>query len=224
MISVVIPAFNEEHIIRGTLEHVRSMAGEYEIIVVDGGSADRTVEAARVYGRTIKSVRGRAAQMNRGATAANGDVLFFLHADCRPDINAFLEIEQILADQRVVGGALRYSLNEHSMRYRNHVFWSNLRARITGIYLGDHGLFVRRSAFEKIGGYPEIPLMEDVALSKRLKKEGRVVQAKSRMTASSRRFKENGFTRTVLQMWANRLLYFLGVAPESLSRLYGDIR
>jgi rSAM/selenodomain-associated transferase 2 len=224
MISVIIPVLNEGFIIEKTLEHLNNMEGHFETIVVDGGSSDKTVDVAKEYTTVVASKKGRAVQMNTGSGRARGDVLLFLHADCMPERKALLEIEEIVKDQKVVGGALRYDIADESFLYRNHVFWSNLRARLTGIYLGDHGIFVRSSVFDKIGGFPPIPLMEDIALCKRLKKEGSLIQAKSRITTSSRRFKNQGFVKTVLLMWANRFLFFVGVSPETLARFYGDMR
>ncbi|RMF88955.1 MAG: glycosyltransferase [Methanobacteriota archaeon] len=224
MISVVIPVLNEEGRLRELLDCLDGMKGSFEVIVVDGGSMDGTREVASGRARVVECARGRAVQMNRGAELAARDVLFFLHADCLPEKEAFIEIEELMKEPGVVGGALRYDVADKSLLYRNHVFWSRLRARLTGIYLGDHGIFVRRSVFDRVGGFPPIPLMEDVALCRRLKEEGRLVQAKSRIWASTRRFKNQGFVRTVLQMWANRLLFWLGVPPERLARFYGDAR
>lgn len=224
MISVIVPVLNEEKRIRKTLEQLKTLKGNFETIIVDGGSRDKTNEIAREFAPIIASKRGRAVQMNTGSGRAKGDVLFFLHIDCIPDKDAFLEIERIMEDPGVVGGALCFDLDEESILYRNHVYWSNLRARITGIYLGDHGIFVRRSFFDRVGGFPNLPLMEDVSLCKRLKKEGSLVQAKSRITSSSRRLREQGFFLTVLQMWTNRLLFSLGVSPETLSKFYRDVR
>ena len=224
MISVIIPVLNEEKLIGKTLENLRRMEGEFEVLVIDGGSTDKTVAIAKKYAPVIASKKGRAVQMNTGAGRARGSILFFLHADALPDKESFLEIEEIMRDPGVVGGALRYALLEKSLLYRSHVFWSNLRARLTGIYPGDHGIFVGRAFFDRVGGYPQIPIMEDVALCKRLKKSGRLVQASSRITSSSRRFKQRGFARTVLQMWTLRLLYFLGASPEGLAKRYGDAR
>jgi rSAM/selenodomain-associated transferase 2 len=224
MISVIIPVLNEEERVRRTLEHMQTMEGSHETIVVDGGSRDKTVENATPYSSVIASKRGRALQMNTGAGRARGEILFFLHVDCLPEKMSFLEIEELMKDPRTVGGALCYNIDEGSLLYRNHVFWSNLRAKFTRIFLGDHGIFVRKSVFDKVGGYPFIPIMEDVAICKKLKNEGKLVQAKSKITSSSRRFKRRGFFRTVLQMWANRFFFFLGVPPETITRYYPDVR
>ncbi len=224
MISVIIPVFNEADLIKNLFEHLAGMKGDFETFVVDGGSRDKTAEVAREHAIVIASKRGRAVQMNTGAGRASGDILLFLHADCLPEKNAFLEVEKIMEDFKVAGGGLKYDTCETSLLYRNHVFWSSLRARLTGIYLGDHGIFVRRRTFDRAGGFPIQPLMEDVELCKKLKKEGRLVQAKSKMFTSSRRFKARGFTRTVLQMHLNRLLYAIGVPAETLAKYYGDVR
>ncbi|HDH28416.1 MAG TPA: glycosyltransferase [Euryarchaeota archaeon] len=224
MISVIIPVLNEQARIRGLLRYLTDVEGDFETIVVDGGSRDKTADVAREYATVIASKRGRAVQMNTGAGRANGDILLFLHVDCLPENDAFSEVESIMKDFRVAGGALKYDIDDPSPLYRNHVFWSNLRARLAGIYLGDHGIFVRRTVFDKVGGFPAQPLMEDVELCKKLKKEGILVQAKSKITSSPRRFKQKGFTRTVLQMQANRLLYAIGVPAERLAKHYGDVR
>lgn len=224
MISVILPALNEEARIRKTLEHLEGMAGDFDIIVVDGGSKDKTVSIASEYATVIASKRGRAIQMNTGAGRARGDLLFFLHMDCLPEKEAFSEVEKIMEDFKVVGGGLRYDVDEVSLLYRNHAFWSGLRARLTGVYLGDHGIFVRRMVFDRVGGFAVQPLMEDVELCKKLKAQGRLVQAKSKITSSPRRFKQKGFARTVIQMHANRLLYFLGIPAETLAKYYGEVR
>jgi rSAM/selenodomain-associated transferase 2 len=224
MISVIVPVLNEEGVIQKTLEHLKNMGGDFETIVVDGGSNDKTVKIAKRYSNVVASKRGRAIQMNTGAGRARGEVLFFLHVDCMPEKQSFVEIEELMKDPRAVGGALRYYIDDGSLLYKNHVFWSNLRAGLTRIFLGDHGIFVRKSVFDKVGGYSSIPIMEDVALCKKLKKEGKLVQAKSKITSSSRRFKRQGFFRTVLQMWANRFFFFLGIPPEKIARYYVDVR
>ncbi len=224
MISVIVPVLNEETSIENTLKHLEDINWDFETLIVDGGSVDRTVDIAKKYGQVVMSKKGRAIQMNTGAAWAKGDILFFLHGDCLPEKNAFLEVERIMSNSDVVGGALRYAVEDQSFLYRNHVFWSNLRARLTGIYLGDHGIFVKRNIFDKIGGFPIIPIMEDVSLCKKLKGEGKLVQANARMISSSRRFKQKGYLKTVLKMWANRFLFFFGVSPKFISRIYGDVR
>jgi rSAM/selenodomain-associated transferase 2 len=224
VISVIIPVLNEEKTIGKTLESLIGHQGDFEIIVVDGGSTDKTVEIASQHSTVLASKKGRAQQMNTGAGRAKGEVLFFHHADCLLEKNAFLELWKIMEDQKIVGGAMTYHMDETSLLFRNHIFWSNLRAGLTKIFLGDHGIFVRRSVFDRIGGYPIIPLMEDVALCRSLKKEGPLVRANSKMISSSRRFKEKGFLRTVLQLWSNRLLYFLGVPAEKLAGSYEAVR
>jgi rSAM/selenodomain-associated transferase 2 len=224
MISVIVPVLNEEARIKKTLDHLAQMAGDFETIVVDGGSRDKTVDIARKYSTVIASKKGRAIQMNTGAGRASGDFLFFLHVDCLPEREAFLEVEQIMNDPGVAGGALSYDIGEASLLYRNHVFWSRLRARFTRIYLGDHGIFVRHQMFDRISGFPIIPLMEDVELCKKLKKHGRLVQAKSKIASSPRRHKQKGFIRTVLQMLANRFLYSIGVPAEKLVKYYREVR
>jgi rSAM/selenodomain-associated transferase 2 len=224
MISVIVPALNEAARIRKTLDHLVGMAGDFETIVVDGGSRDKTADIARKYTSVVASKKGRAIQMNTGAGRASGKVLFFLHVDCLPEREAFLEVERIMDDSRVAGGALSYDIGEASLLYRNHVFWSRLRARFIGIYLGDHGIFMRREVFDRVGGFPIQPLMEDVELCKKLKSQGRLVQAKSKIASSPRRFKQKGFVRTVLQMLANRFLYSIGVSAEKLAKYYGEVR
>jgi rSAM/selenodomain-associated transferase 2 len=224
MISVVIPVYNEEAQIKKTLDHLLGMKGVFEILAVDGGSRDKTVDRIRMLTPVITSKKGRALQMNTGAGRAKGDIIFFLHSDCYPQEGAFLEIERIMKDPSIVGGALTYDLEESSFLYRNHVFWSRLRARYSKIFLGDHGIFVRKRVFDAVSGFPNISLMEDVALCKKLKKEGQLLQAQSKIVSSPRRFTENGYLRTVIQMWLNRLFFYFHVSPDRLAKFYGDTR
>lgn len=223
-ISVIIPVLNEEKTIGSTLEALRRLHS-WEIIVVDGGSTDKTRDIAAKEGVIIAtSPPGRARQMNHGARLACGDVLLFLHADSRLPLSATSDILSALEDPRCVGGRFDVRLDDERW-----IFWLignliSLRSRLTRVATGDQAIFVRREVFEDIGGFPDIPLMEDIAFSRMLKKKGRVACLKSRVVTSARRWEIEGIWRTILKMWLLRLLFLAGVSPFRLRRFYGDAR
>jgi rSAM/selenodomain-associated transferase 2 len=225
-ISVIIPTLNEEHTIPASLSRLRQPAFT-EIVIVDGGSHDSTLARAATIAptaRILSTQKGRARQMNAGAAAATGDVLLFLHADTLLPLSAGAEIEAALQDPEVVGGRFDARLDQDS-----GLFWlicrmMNWRSRFTGIATGDQAPFLRRRVFEASGGFPDIPLMEDVAFSKNLKRAGRVVALRSCVITSGRRWQQHGVLRTVLLMWWLRLLFFLGVTPDRLKQWYPDTR
>jgi len=223
-ISIVIPVFNEERIISATLAGLKRLKPG-EVIVVDGGSTDRTREIAQSLGVTlIYSSRGRGRQMNHGARQATGDVLLFLHADTRLPESAFDDIHAALADPRCVGGRFDVKMDGKSWMLGMVGAMISQRSRITKVSTGDQAIFVRREVFEKMGGYPDIPLMEDIALSRTLKRMGRVACLRSQVVTSARRWEIEGAWRTIFKMWAFKLLYLLGMSPSRLSRHYGDAR
>jgi rSAM/selenodomain-associated transferase 2 len=192
-----------------------------EVIVVDGGSSDGTPERARVLAdRVIAAARGRALQMNAGATIAQGDVLLFLHADTQLPENADrLLLDGLAVSDRVWG---RFDVRfDGGGLLRVVAAMMNLRARLTGIATGDQALFVTRAAFDSVGGFPPIALMEDVALSARLKRVSRPLCLSARVTTSARRWRRHGTLRTVLMMWWLRLRFSLGADPVELARVYG---
>jgi rSAM/selenodomain-associated transferase 2 len=213
-LSVVVPALNEAGGIRGALEALAPLrARGHEVIVVDGGSSDGTAElAAGLCDRLVIASRGRASQMNAGARAATGDMLLFLHADTRLPPRA----EELVLNSSIWG---RFDVQiEGRSRLLKLVAWAmNLRSRLTGIATGDQAIFVRRDAFP---GFPEIALMEDVALSKLLKRRGAPACLRARVVTSGRRWESRGVLRTIFLMWRLRLLYLLGASPERLARRY----
>jgi rSAM/selenodomain-associated transferase 2 len=223
-ISVIIPTLNEAGSIAHTLALVRQR-GECQLIVVDGGSADATVEVARREADLVlSSPSGRARQMNAGARAATGEIVLFLHADTvLPQEFSFL-VTQALADPQVVGGRFDVRLDAVGWPFRLVETLMNLRSRLTRISTGDQAIFVRRDIFLTLGGYPEIALMEDLELSRKLKRAGKIACLRARVTTSARRWQRDGVLRTIVLMWALRLGHFLGIPPERLKTFYADTR
>lgn len=218
----MLPILNEEAHVAACLGALQPLRGQNcELIVADGGSRDRSVALAEpLADRVVVAPKGRAAQMNAGARQAGGDTLWFLHADTRPPPDAPELIRSALArpdrgwgrfDVRLSGSRPALRMVERAM---------NLRSRLTGIATGDQGIFVRRDLFERIGGYPPIALMEDIALSRALKRHGRPICLRQRVLTSSRRWERDGIWRTILLMWRLRLAYFFGADPDRLARIY----
>ncbi|MGR9106871.1 MAG: TIGR04283 family arsenosugar biosynthesis glycosyltransferase [Gammaproteobacteria bacterium] len=220
-LSVIIPVLNESTLIASTLANLEIQADEsVEIIVVDGGSTDRSVELARqTSARVLVKVGGRAIQMNHGAKHARGCCLLFLHADTRLPLDGLKILQQCVARQ-CVWGRFDVRLSGRNPLFRLIESGINLRSRLTGMASGDQGIFVMRRVFEQIGGFPNIPLMEDIALSKRLKKISEPLCLRQKATTSSRRWERHGIVRTILLMWTLRVLFFSGVKPERLARWY----
>jgi rSAM/selenodomain-associated transferase 2 len=223
-ISVIVPVLNEEKRIAATLRDLQALTPD-EIIVIDGGSGDRTCEIASQSGVTVMaSERGRARQMNLGARDARGDVLLFLHADTRLPMSAFADIGAALADPRYVGGRFDVELDGEHWLLPVVARLISYRSRITKVGTGDQAIFVRREVFARMGGFPDIPLMEDIAFCHALKKNGAVACLRSRVITSARRWEADGVWRTIFRMWTLKLLYFAGVSPVRLKQFYADTR
>ena len=221
-LSIIIPALNEEGRIQSTLEPLQGLRLKgHEIIVVDGGSHDTTISrCAPLADQVLQSPPGRATQMQAGAAASSGDILWFLHADSSVPGQADRHISESLADANADWGRFDISLDDGHLLLRCVAWFMNQRTQLTGIATGDQGIFIRRSLFDEIGGFPDVPLMEDIRISRSLKKHGRPCRVKARLGTSSRRWKTHGITRTILTMWSLRLAHFAGVSPERLARYY----
>ena len=221
-ISIIIPCLNEADGIAETLRALAPLrARGAEVIVVDGGSRDGTAErAAPLADAVVPAPRGRASQMNAGAKRARGEILVFLHADTwLPEAADALIIEGLQRSRRGWGRFDVAIAGRHPL-LRIVERLMNLRSRLTGIATGDQAIFVTRSLFTAAGGYPEIALMEDVALSKRLKRFGPPLCLRHRLTTSGRRWERRGVLRTILLMWRLRLAYWLGADPGKLAMRY----
>jgi len=221
-ISIIIPVLNEAEGITQTLSALQEFRAKgHEVVVVDGGSNDATAQLSQTLSdQVISSSRGRSRQMNDGAGAATGDVFLFLHADTHlPDEADTLIVERLERDNKD-WGRFDVRLSGRHLLLRLTGFIMNLRSRLTGICTGDQGIFVRRDLFEKVGGFPQIDLMEDITLTRRLKRHGPPLCLRQTVVTSSRRWEKNGILRTVFLMWRLRLLYFLGLSPERLARIY----
>jgi len=221
LVSIIIPVLNESEEISNTLRLLQPFRDQgHELIVVDGGSIDDTLSLAEpLVDILIHSEKGRALQMNAGAAIAHGDIFWFLHADTLVAEDSLVLLSSALSsgydwgrfDVRLSGQQLLLRIVERMM---------NLRSCLTGIATGDQGLFMTRDVFDEVGGFPTIPLMEDIELSKKLKKTGRPGCIKAAIVTSSRRWEQNGILRTIWLMWRLRLLYWLGVSAETLKLHY----
>jgi rSAM/selenodomain-associated transferase 2 len=222
-VSVIIPTLNEAVCLPETLRRLR-LQNPHEILVSDGGSTDATCEIAQAADQVIVGARGRAAQMNHAAAKATGDVLFFLHADCWPEDDALSAAESLLGRRGIAAGCLRMTVADRRLIYRAIDFCATVRVRLTGLIYGDQGLFVQRRLFERIGGFPAVRLMEDVFISRALRRHGRIVVAPQRIFVSPRRWKKQGVVRQTLRNWTLTALAVAGVHPDRLAVFYPMVR
>ena len=223
MISVIIPILNEATILAKTLSRLQPELANHELIIVDGGSTDGSVDIAKKYGRVVISERGRAKQLNAGASASTGDILIFLHADVWLEAGAFAAVETALSSGYVGGGFLQ-KIDGPSILYRIIERTADMRGKYLKVFYGDSGIFVSRSNFERIGGFTEVPIMEEMGFSKKLRRLGKTKMVKPRIHISARRWEANGIIRTTVKNWFITLLYFLGFSSERLAKLYRNIR
>jgi rSAM/selenodomain-associated transferase 2 len=222
-LSIIIPVLNEATTIVAALEALAPLrARGTEIIVVDGGSRDDSAALAKpLTDFVITSARGRAAQMNAGAGVARGDVLLFLHADTRLPKDAERFILEGLARSKRAWGRFDVAIEGAHPLLPVIAAMMNLRSRLTGISTGDQAMFVTREAFDSVGGFPGILLMEDITFARNLKRVSRPLCLSARVTTSGRRWEQHGVLRTMLLMWRLRLAYFFGAKPDVLAKRYG---
>jgi rSAM/selenodomain-associated transferase 2 len=222
-ISVIIPTLNEAASLEHTLRSVRAQKA-CEILVVDGGSTDGTKRAAELADHFMRSERGRASQMNAGAARATGEILLFLHADCTLGDGALRSAVHILKWPSVIAGCFSMRVVAEGRLYRSIDACATARVRLTGLIYGDQGLFLRRSDFERLGGFPPLRLMEDVFFSRILRREGRLAVSPRRIFVSPRRWQRVGLVRQSLRNWALTAAAAVGVSPDRLAVYYPPVR
>ena len=220
MISIIIPTFNESAEIGTTLAALRSLRGNTEIIVADGGSDDDTATIARELGAVVvESPRGRGDQMHAAALVSSGEILWFVHADSRPAPDALNEILLALEDLSVAAGnfTLRFAGEGRPAKFMT---WFYRHIRKIGLLYGDSGIFVRRDAYEAVGGFKSLPLFEDLDLVYRLRTIGKLVTLDSEIITSSRRFENRAFLPVFVRWIVFQCLYWIGVSPHTMAGIY----
>jgi rSAM/selenodomain-associated transferase 2 len=223
MVSIIIPIYNEQDILTKNLERFKDISQKAELIFVDGGSTDKSIDVARRYGKVLQSKRGRAVQMNQGAKCAQHDNLLFLHAD------NFISPETLLSIGRgvengFIGGCLTQRINKDGIIYRIIEAQGNIRARVSKVFYGDQGIFVKKNVFFQLGSFPEVPIMEDVIFSKRLKGIGKTIVLPDIISVSPRRWDDGGITKTMLRYNLINIAFKFGIPLEKISLLYKDVR
>jgi rSAM/selenodomain-associated transferase 2 len=223
MISIIVPTWNEASCIAGTIASLRRL-GDAEIVVVDGGSTDDTVNEARSAERVLTSPPGRAVQMNAGAATARGDMFLFLHADCTLETGSLDAIERRLRSRHIIAGCFSMQVEAAGLTFRCIDVCATARVRLTGIAYGDQGLFLRADDFRRLGGFPPLRFMEDVFFSRTLRRAGRVVVDDHRIFVSPRRWQKIGVMRQTLTNWTLTGLALAGVSPDRLAIYYPRVR
>lgn len=232
MISIIIPVFNEASILEANLTRLTAVCRdiEHEILVSDGGSTDASLDIAERFAKTIQARKGRGNQLNRAAGQARGDILFFLHADARIEPATLARIRETIEEQGYDGGGFSNVFQSHNRRIKllgrilNLRFFDNDRESNL-IFFGDNGIFCKRTVFKALGGFRDIPIMEDYDFSRRMANRYRVVRIKDPpLVVSPRRQVRSGFIKTRLQWIFIRRAFELGVSPDFLARCYRDVR
>lgn len=223
MISIVIPVYNEQAVIEKTLKSLPFDSG-IEVIVVDGNSTDKTMDVVKRFPvKAVLSLRGRASQMNAGASVAKGDVLLFVHADCVIDPKGLSMIDQHMVFN-CVGGCFTHRIDSARWIYRLIEFSGNVRAEIFKIFYGDQAIFVRKDVFDQIGGFKAVAIFEDAILSKKLRTMGKTVVIDAPAVVSPRRWEKSGVGKTTMINWLLTIGFMIGIAPHQLSKFYKNIR
>jgi len=223
-VAIIVPIYNEEQQLKRNVQNFIDLEAD-ELIFVDGGSTDQSVQFLQQRGVTcVASKPGRAIQMNLGSYISKSDILVFIHVDTTITKSNIETIRELFCQSDVVGGRFDVRLSGCHPAFRMIEFMINLRSRLSKISTGDQVQFVSRSVFEAMHGFADMPLLEDVEFSKRLKKIGRIACLKASVLTSSRRWEKHGMIRTVWLMWKIRLYYWLGVSPEKLVLLYRHAR
>lgn len=225
-LSVIVPTLDEaEHIARSLQSLAMARRRGAEVIVVDASSSDATTAAAAPYADVVlRAPRGRATQLNAGARAAHGDTFFFMHADSAAPEDVDLILAGALADRSIAWGRFDVRIESRRRVLAIVAAMMNVRSRISGIATGDQGIFVTRALFERVGGFPALPLMEDIALSRTLKRMTAPVCLREKIVTSGRRWERRGVARTIWLMWRLRLAYYLGADPADLAPRYDQVR
>ncbi len=224
MISIIIPVYNEEKVLTKNSAQLKNLSQEAELIFVDGGSTDKSIQIAQSFGKVIQSKKGRAAQMNCGAKAAEGEVLLFLHADNIIFPETLTSMESHIKNNGFIGGCLTQRIDKNGIIYRVIEGQGNLRARLSKVFYGDQGIFVKKGVFFKIGGFPEVPIMEDMLFTKKLRMAGKTVVLPEKIFVSPRRWKKGGIIKTSLFYSLIAVLFRLGYPLEKIKLLYDDLR
>lgn len=224
MVTIIVPIYNEERVLSKNIVYFNNLARQTELLFVDGGSTDRSVEIVSRIGSLLHSGNGRSLQMNKGGFSAKGDILFFMHVDTIISPDTLLAIEVAINEKGFIGGCLTQRIDRDAFIYRLIEKQGNTRARIYKIFYGDQGIFVKRDVFEKMGGFPEVPIMEDVLFTQQLRKIGQTVILPDRIMISARRWEKKGLIRTMLLYNLIIILFWLKVPLHKIKQFYEDIR
>jgi rSAM/selenodomain-associated transferase 2 len=224
MVNVIIPVYNEAETLRVKIGSFENFALHAELIFADGGSTDRSAEIIAKYGRIISSEKGRARQMNSGARQAAGDILLFLHADNTISPETIENIENEVRQNEAVGECLTQRIDNERFIFRLIEWQGNNRARRTKVFYGDQGIFVRKDVFERIGGFPNVPIFEDVLFTRKLRLEGKITVLPDKITVSARRWEKRGVFRTTVMFNTILIMFKMGYPLEKIKKLYEDLR
>lgn len=224
MISIIIPIYNEEKILRRNANQFNNLSRYAELIFVDGESSDGGCKTASNYGKIIPSKKGRARQMNCGARSAKGNILLFLHADTSVAGDVPRVIAESIISRGFIGGCLTQRIDSDAFIYRLIEGQGNIRARTRKIFYGDQGIFVKKDVFLKLGGFPEVPILEDILFTKQLRRLGKTVVLPDKILVSARRWEKNGIIKTTILYSLIIILFWLKMPWDKIKLLYEDLR